>query len=194
MSSGSYIGSLGSEAPEDSCDHTCSQCGKGGSNLMFDMTRRAEVTILRDGKLEHYRIRGLTGTSTMHAELVPGSGQVPLPPPPPEVWLVYKHGGSYDSGDPLQGIYSSEEGAKDSVRFSVKEERASLARRLGQPETPHEAEEPVLRWQPARHWRYGQIPGEFYAEAGLANYVVKSHQVPGGYLPQTTWCKVPMEG
>lgn len=128
----------------------------------------------------------------LHAELAEGSEQIPLPPPPPEVWLVYKHNGAYRSGDPLQGIYSSEEGAKESVRFSVKDERQSLARRLGQPETLHGDEEPVLTWQLGHHWRYGPIPGEYHAEAGLANFVVKSHKVPEGYLPDTTWCKVPM--
>ena len=154
------------------------------------MIRDCVIQIARDGKDENYTVHGVGG-KVIHADLAEGSEQIPLPPPPPEVWLVYKHGGAYCGADALQGIYSSEEGAKDSVRFSVKEERASLARRLGQPVTPHEDEEPELRWMRGHHWRYGVIPGEFHAEAGLASFVVKRYQVPEGYLPRTTWCKVP---
>jgi hypothetical protein len=153
-----YIGSLTGAMPSaPACPHVCNRCGKSETDLLFSLTRNSVVQIVRDGKDENYSIRGVGG-NTLHAELASGSEQIPLPPPPPEVWLVYKHGGGYRSGDPLQGIYSSEEGAKDSVRFSVKEERRSLAERLGQPATPHEEEEPALRWIPVSHWRYGVIP------------------------------------
>ena len=187
-----YVGALGGPASSRrACSHVCAHCGEDGTELLFSMTRDAVIQIVRDGKDENYTVRGVGG-KVIHADLAEGSEQIPLPPPPPEVWLVYKHNGRYDHGmGPLQGIYSSEEGAKDSVRFAVKEERASLAERLGQPKTPHEAEEPVLRWHPVRHWRYGTIPGEFYAQAGLADFTVKKYKVPEGYLPRTTWCAVP---
>ena len=186
-----YVGSLGGPASSrPACSHVCTHCGEDGTELLFSMTRDSVIQVTRDGKSENYRVQGVGG-NVIHAELAEGSEQVELPPPPPEVWLVYKHGGAYHGGDALQGIYSSEEGAKDSVRFSVKEERASLARRLGRPETPHDDEEPALWWTRGHHWRYGGIPGEFHAEAGLANFVVKSYKVPEGYLPRTTWCKVP---
>jgi len=187
---GKYIGNLsGPRQKAPACPHECARCGKDGTELLFSMTRDAVIQITRDGKSENYRVQGVGG-DVIHADLAEGSEQIPLPPPPPQVWLVYKHGGAY-TGDALQGIYSSEEGAKDSVRFAVKAERASLARRLGQPQTPHEDEEPPLTWQPGHHWRYGPIAGEYHAEAGLANFTVKSYQVPAGYLPKTTWCKVP---
>ena len=189
-----YTGNLtGSRTPRETCPHSCSQCGRSGQNLVFDMICEAEVSILRDGRTERYKVHGIAGEYPykIDADLAPGSEQIELPPPPPEVWLVYKSGGSYRDGDSLQGIYSSEEGAKDSVRFSVKEERASLARRLGQPVTDHSAEEPGITWMLGHHWRYGPIPGEYHAEAGLANYTVKCYKVPEGYLPRTTWCKVP---
>ena len=186
-----YVGSLGGPASSrPACSHACAHCGEGGTELLFSMTRDSVIQVTRDGKSENYRVQGIGG-KVIHAELAEGSEQVELPPPPPEVWLVYKHGGAYNDGEPLQGIYSSEEGAKDSARFTIKRERQSLARRLGQPETPHEAEEPPLIWRPIHHERYGPIPGYFYAEAGLANLTVKKHKVPGAYLPDTTWCKVP---
>jgi hypothetical protein len=179
-------------SPAPACNHQCAHCGKEDTNLLFSMIRNADVQITRDHRAEHYKVHGIAGTRpyVIHAEIT--GEQIEVPPPPPEVWLVYKHGGAYhNGGDSLQGIYSSEEGAKDSVRFSVKDERRSLARRLGQPETPHKAEEPELRWMRGHHWRYGDIPGEFHAEAGLADFTVKMYKVPEGYLPRTTWCKVP---
>lgn len=187
-----YTGNLtGPRQKGRECPHECTNCGKDGTELLFSVIRDCDIQVNRDGKVEHYDVHGVGG-SVIHAGLAEGNVQIELPPPPPEVWLVYKHGGAY-MRDGLQGIYSSEEGAKDSVRFQVKNERRSLARRLGQPETPHEDEEPVLVWQRGHHWRYGEIPGEFHAEAGLADFVVKRYKVPEGYLPQTTWCKVPME-
>jgi hypothetical protein len=190
-----YTGNLtGPRSREQACAHTCSQCGKTGQELAFSMVRNAQITITRDGKTERYEVHGMGGEYpySIDADLAPGNEQIPLPPPPPEVWLVYKHGGAYgNGGDPLQGIYSTEKGAKDSVRFAVKQERASLAARLGQPETPHSEPEPELRWMRGHHWRYGPIPGEYHAEAGLANFVVKRYKVPEGYLPDTTWCVVP---
>lgn len=157
------------------------------------MLRDAEIQVARAGKAERYEVRGLAGEYPylIHADLAKDSEQVELPPPPPEVWLVYKHNGAYADGGPLQGIYSSEEGAKDSVRFSVKRERASLRQRLGFIMTPHHEEEPELKWQLVHHQRYGPIPGEYYTEAGLANFVVKSYKVPEGYLMDTKWCVVP---
>jgi hypothetical protein len=193
MSEHGLIGKLGSGSREETCAHSCSHCGKTGQALAFDMIRNAEVLVIRNYKAERYEVRQISGgyPYSLNVGLAAGSVQIELPPPPPEVWLVYKYGGTYLSGDSLQGIYSSEEGAKDSVRFCVKQERASLARRLGQPETPHHAEEPELRWILGHHWRYGPIPDEYHAEAGLANFVVKKYSVPEGYLPDTTWCVVP---
>lgn len=190
-----YTGNLtGPRSREETCAHACSHCGKTGQVLAFDIIRNAEVQVVRNGKTERYEVHGMSGEYpySVDVDLASGSEQVPLPPPPPEVWLVYKHNGRYDHGmGPLQGIYSSEEGAKDSVRFAVKEERASLAERLGQPKIPHEAEEPPLLWHPVSHWRHGVIAGEFWASAGLADFTVKKYQVPAGYLPDTKWCVVP---
>lgn len=187
-----YIGNLTGPRQErtNACPHLCAQCGRGGQELLFDAVRDHEISIVRGGKEERYEVRGVGG-SVINADLAPGSIQVELPPPPPVVWIVYKHGGRY-TRDALQGIYSSEEGAMQSVRFAVKEERASLARRLGQPVTPHKDEEPVLTWSPV-HWdKYGPIPGWWWTEAGLADFTIEKHSVPEGYLPDTDWCQVPM--
>ena len=191
------IGNLsGAEPVRDACDHECAHCGKSGSELVFGMIRDAAVEAhwyLPNHRTvtERFRVQQIAGSQPCGITLNPVSDEPPvIPPPPPEVWLVYKHGGYWSEGGPLQGIYSSEEGAKDSVRFSVRDERRSLARRLGQPEIPHDDEQPPLRWKPVHHVRYGMIPGEFCTEAGLASYTVKSYQVFPGYLPDVTHSKI----
>jgi hypothetical protein len=185
-----YIGRLDNSPARDTCPHVCSQCGRSDTSLLFEMVRNCEIQVTRNGKSERYDPRGVA-PGVIHADPIDDLPPV-IPPAPPEVWLVYKHGGRYGTEN-LQGIYSSEEGAKESVRFAVKEERASLARRLGQPETSHDAPEPTLKWQLGHHSRYGAIPGEFHASAGLADFVVKRYKVEKAYLPDTKWCVVPME-
>lgn len=193
-----YTGSLtGTEdrPRRETCQHECKHCGQGAHRMLADMVLGMEAEVLwpneRGGGLipEKFRVTGVGGG--LH--LKPVADKRPeIPPPPPEVWLVYKHGGRYDHGQgPLQGIYSDEDGAKDSVRFVVKEERRSLQERLGQPVTEHGDEEPPLVWKHVRHWRHGVIPNEFWATAGLADFTVKKYKVPEGYLPDTKWCKVP---
>lgn len=192
-----YIGSLtGTEdrPRRETCAHECKHCGHGAHRLLADMILGMKAQVLwpneRGAGLipEEFRVTGVGDG----LNLKPVADKRPeIPPHPPEVWLVYRYHGRYDHGmGPLQGIYSSEEGAKHSVRFGAKEERASLAERLGQPKTPHDAEEPPLVWHGSRHWRYGPIPDEYWTEAGLATFIVKKYKVPEGYLPDTTWCKI----
>jgi hypothetical protein len=186
-------------ADPDPCHHECAHCGKKDTNLFFAMTRDAVATAywinpLSPGLItQDFRVKGISGGPPYGISLDPVSDEPPvIPPPPPEVWLLYKHGGRYHSGgDSLQGIYDSRDGAMEAARFAVKDERRSLAERLGQPMIPHHDEESVLKWQPGHHWRYGPIPGEYHASAGIADFCVKSYKVPAGYLPDTTWCKVP---
>lgn len=155
------------------------QCGKSGHELLWDMTRHMEIQVTRNGKGERYRITGITGTSVLHAD--PLDKTEPAPPPAC-VYLLYKH--KMASPSHLEGVYASQEKAKDSAHYWARSERMSWAELLEKEMSWEDSDQP-LEWRPmmtadCRNWT-----SSVCARAGTTTFVIDVREVQDGPLRHT---------
>lgn len=158
----------------------CDTCGKTGGELLFEMTRDAVVSVRRaDNCYEKLHIRGVGGGPPYSLDAEPIDPEpLVIPVPPAQVYLVYQHGGTRHYNGPLMGIYADKESAQKSVIYWAKDERHSLARRLGiKPPLPWAEDDQEPEWGPVHQGKYGPIPDWSFCQAGLATFTIEKHDV-----------------